>query len=137
MKINSLKSMLLMILGSGFLLTSTAGFGHHSHAMFDDSQELTISGKVLGIRFVNPHVRMLMEVENANGEMERWDIEMSTVSNMMSRGINATTFCTGCDISISVNPLRDGGHGGNYTRVESINGMMNTAEGGTWVRSAN
>jgi len=132
MKVKPLKKIFFSIFGAFFLLNSTSSLAHHSHAMFDDSQEVTITGKVVGLRFANPHVRMLMEVENENGEMERWDIEMSTVSNMTSRGVNAATFAQGTELTISVNPLRDGGQGGNYSRVEMINGVLNAAEGSMW-----
>jgi hypothetical protein len=110
----------------------TQAWAHHSHAMFDDAQEITIVGKVTAVRFANPHVYLMLEGAVEGGEMRMWAIEMSHIGNMITRGVNAETFKVGDDVSITVNPLRNGQGGGNYSRIESINGVTNTAEGNAW-----
>jgi len=105
---------------------------HHSHAMFDMASEVAVSGTVSAVRFRNPHVYLLLEVEDTSGETSRWTVEMSTIGNMIDRGIDANTFSQGDEVTIKVNPLRNGNSGGNYTRVESINGVENTAADDNW-----
>jgi hypothetical protein len=105
---------------------------HHSHAMFDDGQEITLTSTVAAIRFTNPHVYLLLEVMDDNGTTSKWTIEMSTVGNMTNRGIAANTFQLGDEVAITVNPLRNGQRGGNYTRIEEINGVRNSASGNSW-----
>lgn len=105
---------------------------HHSHAMFDDSREVTLTGTVAAIRFTNPHVYLLLEVEEDGGEVKQWAIEMSTVQNMINRGINANTFHVDDAVVIQVNPLRNGQAGGNYTHIVSINGASNAASDSAW-----
>jgi len=122
--------LLLMII---LCLETNSLFAHHSHSMFDADAEITLNGKVVGLRYANPHIRMLLEVENESGQMERWDIEMSTIVNMRARGVIKETLAVGNEIVITINPLRDGGFGGNYDRIHSVNGVMNTADGSNWL----
>lgn len=105
---------------------------HHSHAMFDMGREVTVTGTVSAIRFANPHVFLLLEVEDGNGDSSMWTVEMSTVGNMIRRGFASNTFGVGDEVRITMNPLRNGQSGGNYTRIESIAGVPNTATGNGW-----
>ncbi len=95
---------------------------HHSHAMFDANQELTITGTVKTFVFANPHVYLFVDVKGADGSVITWQIEMSTVRNMMARGITATTFRDGDTITVRFNPLRSGASGGSYTQVIDASG---------------
>src|SRR5687768_13042341 len=90
---------------------------HHSHAMFDMSREVAITGTVSSFSYRNPHVFLHVEVKNDKGEVSSWAVEMSNITNMQSRGIYLSTFKPGDVITVRVNPLRDGRLGGNYTSV--------------------
>ena len=93
-------SLMLVVLMTTCFFTSVAPvMAHHSHAMFDSDQEITITGKVAGLRYANPHVRLLLEVESEAGEIERWDIEMSTIVNMRERGVTRATFPSGAEVN--------------------------------------
>ena len=107
-------------------------WAHHSHAMFEMDQEVTVAGRVAGVRFANPHVFLLLDVVDADGEALQWTVEMGTVGRMIRSGIASNTFQVGDAVMITMNPLRNGQSGGNYTRIESINGVQNTASGSNW-----
>lgn len=115
-----------------FAASSARLHAHHSHAMFDDSREVTVVGTVAGVSYANPHVYLSVETTGDNGQAERWSVEMSHIGNMMNRGVNADTINVGDAITISMNPLRSGQRGGNYTRIVSINGVENAAAGSAW-----
>ena len=95
---------------------------HHSHAMFDMTKEVTITGTVTNYSYRNPHVFLHLEIRNDKGEVTSWAIEMSNISNMQSRGIYLSTFKPGDVITVKINPLRDGRLGGNYTSVTAADG---------------
>jgi hypothetical protein len=95
---------------------------HHSHAMFDMTQEATITGTVTTYMYRNPHVFLYVDVKGADGVVKNWSVEMSNISNMESRGIYAATFKAGDVITVKLNPLRDGRLGGNYTSVIAADG---------------
>lgn len=104
------------------LLVSPDGESHHSHAMFDHSSEVTLTGTVTNYSFRNPHVYLYLDVEGERGEVIPWSIEMSNIENMVRRGVLASTFRIGDVITVTVNPLDNGGHGGNYVRVTAADG---------------
>ena len=108
---------------AGLALTSAVPAGaHHSHAMFDTSREVTITGTVTNFSYRNPHVFLYVDVKNDRGEVVSWAVEMSNISNTQSRGIYRSTFKAGDVVTVKINPLKDGRFGGNYTSVTAADG---------------
>jgi hypothetical protein len=103
-------------------LTSVPLRAHHSHAMFDMTKEVTITGTVTNYSYRNPHVFLHLDVKNDKGEASSWAVEMSNITNMQSRGIFLSTFKPGDVVTVKINPLRDGRLGGNYTSVTAADG---------------
>jgi hypothetical protein len=97
-------------------------FAHHSHAMFDTSREVVLTGTVTSFVFRNPHVFLYLDVKGENGEVKNWSVEMSNISNTERRGIYRSTFKPGDVITVKINPLHDGRLGGNYTSVTTADG---------------
>ena len=111
------------IVAVGVLSASVAGVcAHHSHAMFDTSREVVLSGTVTSLVYRNPHVFLYVDVKDDKGEVKNWSVEMSNISNMERRGIYRSTFKTGDVITVKVSPLKDGRPGGNYTSVTTADG---------------
>lgn len=50
------------------VLIAPAALAHHSHAMFDQSQEVTIDGTVSNYVFSNPHAFLYVDVAEESGE---------------------------------------------------------------------
>jgi hypothetical protein len=97
-------------------------YSHHSHAMFDHTVEVTVKGTVSNYSFRNPHVFLYLDVTGEDGKVVTWAVEMSNISNMLSRGIKASTFKAGDVITVTLNPLRNGRSGGNYTSIIAADG---------------
>ncbi len=95
---------------------------HHSHSMFDHGQEVTITGTVTKFSFRNPHVSLYIDVEEENGDMVNYWIEMSNIPNMIRRGIVYKTFQPGDVITVNMFPLKDGRPGGNYSTIIAAGG---------------
>ncbi len=111
------------------ILAGTVAFGvsgpvasHHSHAMFDYNQLVSITGTVTKFSFRNPHVFLYVDVEEESGGMVNYWVEMSNLPNMIRRGIGLKTFQPGDVITVNMNPLMDGRPGGNYTNVVAAYG---------------
>ena len=102
--------------------SSTELRAHHSHAMFDMTREVAITGTVTTYAYRNPHVFLYVDVKGADREVKNWAVEMSNIANMESRGIYLSTFKPGDTITVMLNPLRDGRPGGNYTSVIAADG---------------
>ena len=108
--------------GAVMLGIAPPALSHHSHAMFDTSREVTVTGTVTSFSYRNPHVFLYLEVKGDDGNVVPWSVEMSNISNMESRGIYRSTFKVGDVVTVTVNPLRDGRRGGNYTSVVAADG---------------
>jgi hypothetical protein len=116
-----------MLVGVASFLTGLALVGqtaraHHSHSMFDTSQEITVTGTVTNYSYRNPHVFLYLDVKDEKGEAVPWAVEMSNITNMQRRGIQRSTFKTGDVVTVKLNPLKDGRPGGNYTSVIAADG---------------
>ena len=104
-----------------FIIPARSG-AHHSHAMFDTSRDVALTGTVTSFVYRNPHVFLYVDVKNEKGEVQNWSVEMSNIANMERRGIFRSTFQAGDQITVKINPLKDGRPGGNYTSVTTADG---------------
>lgn len=95
---------------------------HHSHAMFDHSRAVTITGTVREYAYNNPHVFLYVDVEEADGKVVEYWVEMSNIPNMIRRGVGAKTFQIGDVVTVNMFPLRDGRPGGNYDTIVAADG---------------
>jgi len=95
---------------------------HHSHAMFDHTQQVSVEGTVSEFVFRNPHVFLYVEVKGENGEPVNYWIEMSNLPNMIRRGIGQTTFKAGDKVKVNLHPLKDGRPGGSYITIVGADG---------------
>ena len=110
-------------LATGLAAGSAGPVGaHHSHAMFDMTTEVSITGTVTNYSYRNPHVFLYLDVRGDNGEVVSWAVEMSNIGNTQRRGIYASTFQVGDVVTVTLNPLTNGRRGGNYTSVTAADG---------------
>lgn len=75
--------------------------------MFDMTQNVTYRGVVKEYQWQNPHSHIVITVgtdATAPSKVETWDIEASSISLMVSRGWNRTTFKPGDPITVVVHP---------------------------------
>jgi hypothetical protein len=100
----------------------SAGLSHHSHAMFDYNKEVDVTGVVTQWVLRNPHAYLYIDVKNEKGEVVNYSIEMSNLTQMISRGVGASTFKVGDKVTAKVHPLRDGRPGGNYVTILAADG---------------
>jgi len=95
---------------------------HHSHAMFDLSKEVTLTGTISKVLFRNPHVMLILDVKGPDGQTVSWTVEMSTIEIENRRGLTPSMLKPGDVITVKLNPLRDGSKGGNYTSLTTADG---------------
>jgi hypothetical protein len=108
----------------GALMAGVLGpaWAHHSHSMFDETQESSITGTIRNVAWVNPHGYVFLVARNADGTTTTYQIEMSYLQNMIRHGIMPTTFKEGDTYTIKFNPLRDRAPGGSFTGAIDTNG---------------
>jgi hypothetical protein len=101
-----------------FILTGTPTMAHHSFAMFDINNKITITGVVREFQWTNPHVLIWVNVtEEGATEPVTWAVEMTSVGNMRREGWNRETLMPGDNVELVINPLRNGGPGGGFYSI--------------------
>jgi hypothetical protein len=96
------------------LLTAGTALAHHSFAMFDQSQTVTLQGTVTDFRWTNPHVFIELVVKNEADDDEEWSIEMTSPEHLSRAGWRPGTLKAGDRVTLSIHPMRDGVKGGQY-----------------------
>ena len=88
-------------------LTSVAA--HHSTTMFDHSKTMTIKGKVVELRWVNPHVSLSVDGVIKNSEESGvWTMEMTSPGNLVrAGGWTRNAVKPGDNVEVDFSPLRD------------------------------
>src|SRR5271166_5052057 len=82
---------------------------HHSASMFDHSKTLTIRGTAVELRWVNPHVSLLVKgIVEGNKEEEEWLMEMTSPGNLVrAGGWSRNAVKAGDRVVVEFSPLRD------------------------------
>lgn len=119
------KAGLITVLAAAIAISvSSPAWSHHSHAMFDHDKVVTITGTVSEWVFRNPHVFLYVNVTSDSGEMVKYSVEMSNITNMIKVGFSPTTFKAGDKVTVELHPLADGRPGGNYIVATSSDGKQ-------------
>lgn len=87
---------------------------HHSFAMFDMSQTVTLKGAVKEFQWTNPHSWIQLLVTDDKGNTVEWGIEMGSPSGLLRQGWTAKSLQPGDKVTVQVHPLRDGSSGAAF-----------------------
>ena len=99
--------------------------GHHSFAaVFDVENPVKVSGTVTDVEWMNPHAWIHLDVENDDGDVERWSFELGSPNGLTRRGWSRATIKPGDSIIISGYRARDGSQRGNVKSVTLGNGQQ-------------
>ncbi|HXR91935.1 MAG TPA: DUF6152 family protein [Steroidobacteraceae bacterium] len=99
-------------LGLAALLAPPAATAHHSFAMFDHVNRITLAGTVTRFEWTNPHVYIELDVPDGKGGAKHYSIECASVNVLMRTGWKFTDVHKGDKVKLLVNPLKDGTAGG-------------------------
>lgn len=107
----------LILIGAGCvglaaLLAPPAATAHHSFAMFDHVNRITLAGTVTRFEWTNPHVYIELDVPDGKGGAKHYSIECASVNVLMRTGWKFTDVHKGDKVKLLVNPLKDGSAGG-------------------------
>ncbi len=78
----------------GILAAASPLFAHHSWPV-DRSREITVKGTVTGYEWGNPHVMMGLEVKDASGKIEKWNVGGPSTTRMAGNGWDRNTLKMG------------------------------------------
>ena len=81
---------------------------HHSTAMYDTQNPVTITGAVKRFEWTNPHAFVYLEVTDAQGKVVEWEGEMMSLNHLRSYGWTSKTVKPGEMISATGAPAKSG-----------------------------
>ena len=102
------------LLATAAALGAGSALAHHSFAMFDQSQTITLKGEITDFRWTNPHVFIEINVKNDAGSADEWSIEMTSPEHLSRAGWRPSTLKPGDPVTLNIHPMRDGVKGGQY-----------------------
>ena len=120
------------LVAAAFIVAPGAQFAdaHHSTTMFDHAKSMVIRGSVVELRWVNPHVTMLVRgvaTENrdgaavSGGKEEDWLMEMTSPGNLVrAGGWSRSVIKKGDDVIVSFSPLRDEAQSGGALKKVTL-----------------
>jgi hypothetical protein len=91
---------------------------HHSFAMFDAEQTVTLQGTVKEFEWTNPHswLRIMVKDEKTD-QLVLWALELSSPARLKRMGMNADSVKVGDAVSVTFHPMKDGARGGQFLQA--------------------
>ncbi len=90
------------------IAASDLALAHHSFAAtFDDNKPVTLTGTVTKVEWTNPHIWFFMDVENLDGTVTNWGLEMGSPNFLMRAGWRRDSMKVGDVVDIDGRQSRD------------------------------
>jgi hypothetical protein len=102
---------------------------HHSMNGFDRTKSVTLTGTVRQFKWANPHSWIELEVPNAKGGSDVWNVEMTAPGILGRAGWKSTLLKSGDQVKVAVRPLLNGEAGGLFVSVTLADGTVYTERG--------
>jgi hypothetical protein len=99
---------MLVAVASGLFLLSSALVAHHATAVFDLGKRLTLTGTVTEWFWANPHCLLRFDVKGENGQVVRWVAETQAPPNMIPFGWAKQSFASGDQVTVTLEPVKNG-----------------------------
>ena len=88
------------------LLLAAQAQAHHGISNWDLNTDVTLSGRITGLDFFNPHAWLKLEVKTAAGKTESWSCEMRSAYSLRRSGWSTDMFKAGTAITVTGSPER-------------------------------
>ena len=113
-------------IAAGGLAAGGPAAAHHSFAMFDHVNRITVAGTVSDFQWTNPHVFILLDVPDGKGGSKSYTVECASPNVLTRVGWKFNLIKRGDKISALINPLKNGAPGGMLENVTLQDGRTFT-----------
>ena len=100
-----------LVAGAAFLMAVAAvpALAHHSFAAeFDAKKPVKLQGPVTKMEWINPHSWIHIDVQKADGTVEKWMVEGGAPNALLRRGWNKNSLPAGTEIVVEGFQAKDG-----------------------------
>jgi hypothetical protein len=112
----------LSLVLAGAVVAANSAAAHHSPVMFDQTQQITMTGTVREFQWTNPHSYVQLVVRNDQGADVEWNLEMAAPTYLYNLGWRPSTVKPGDALTVTIAPLRKGGNGGLLLKAATADG---------------
>jgi Family of unknown function (DUF6152) len=103
------RGLMALLVACGVLGMTSATSAHHSTAMYDTQNPVTITGTVKKFEWTNPHAFVYLEVKDEKtGQLVEWEVEMMSLNHLRSYGWTSKTVKRGDVMSATGAPAKSG-----------------------------
>ena len=117
------KSLFFVAFAVALLTLSSPLFAHHGSAAFETATPVTVKGSVTAWTWANPHCFLKFDVKDESGNVAHWAAETNNAPDMMERGWTKQSFKPGDEITVTVEPVKNGKPVGRVIEVVLPNGQ--------------
>ena len=97
---------------------------HHSFAMFDTTNRVTLTGTVTQFQWTNPHAYIEIDVPDGANPPKHWTVELGSTSILQQGGWKFTDVKPKQTITVVISPLRSGQPAGLLVRITLADGRV-------------
>ena len=102
---------------------------HHGAATFDTGKEITLKGVVTEWIWANPHCFLKFDAKDETGAVRNWAVETQNPVGMTARGWSRGAFKAGDEVTVKLEPVKNGAAVGRILSVLLPNGQTLVAVG--------
>jgi hypothetical protein len=115
------------------VMTVMPALGHHSEAAeFDQNTPVKLTGTIVKVEWLNPHVWFYVDVKDEQGKVTTWGFSAAPPGALMRRGITKDALVIGAVVNVEGSRARDGSNnasGRSVTFADGKNVFTATNEG--------
>src|SRR5258705_9972870 len=115
-------SLAVSIAAVGVLLVSVPLVAHHGAAALDTGKEVTMKGTVTEWIWSNPHCFLQFDAKDDTGTVRNWAVETQNPTAMTQRGGSRTLFKVGDEVTVTLEPVKNGQPIGRILSLVLANG---------------
>ncbi len=106
------------------VLCSAPLLAHHGNAGLDTTKKVVLKGVVADWRWQNPHSILKLDAKDDSGKVVQWLVEINNPADMVERGWTAKSIKVGEEITLTVNPVKNGAPVGRIVQVVLPDGTV-------------
>ena len=77
----------VLVAGLGFFCLAGPALAHHGFdTEYDATKKFTLTGVVTKVEWLNPHMRVYVDVTDATGKVTTWNMEMTSPNTVRRQG---------------------------------------------------
>jgi hypothetical protein len=111
-----------LILALVLLMVSAPLLAHHGSAAYDNTKMTTLNGTVTEFRFIQPHPLIYLDAKDANGNVEKWFVEMTAPNHLVHYGWNGHKIHAGDVIKVTGHASKNGNKVLNLSKIYDASG---------------